>query len=49
MKKLLILLFTLITLNAYAVSKNTTFNDDIFKQAQLEGKTVVINSRRFTL
>jgi thiol-disulfide isomerase/thioredoxin len=47
MKKLLILLFTLITLitlNAYAVSKNTTFNEDIFKQTQLEGKTVVINS-----
>ena len=44
MKKLLILLFTFITLNAYAVSKSTTFTNDLFKQAQLEGKTVVINS-----
>ena len=47
MKKLLILLFTLIsliTLNAYAVSKSTTFTNDLFKQAQLDGKTVVINS-----
>ena len=44
MKKLLILLFTLIALNAYAVNKSTTFTNDLFKQAQLEGKTVVINS-----
>tara|TARA_B110000444_G_scaffold144054_1_gene134792 strand:- start:29 stop:397 length:369 start_codon:yes stop_codon:yes gene_type:complete len=44
MKKLLILLFTLIALNAYAVSKSTTFTNDLFKQAQLDGKTVVINS-----
>ena len=44
MKKLLILLFTLITLNAFAVNKSTTFTNDLFKQAQLEGKTVVINS-----
>ena len=44
MKKLLILLFTFITLNAYAVSKSTTFTNDLLQQAQLEGKTVVINS-----
>ena len=44
MKKLLILLFTLIALNAYAVNKSTTFTNDLFKQAQLDGKTVVINS-----
>jgi len=44
MKKLLILIFTLFTFNSFAVDKSTTFNNDIFKQAQLEGKTVVINS-----
>ena len=44
MKKILILLFTLITLNTHAVNKSTTFANDLFKQAQLEGKTVVINS-----
>ena len=44
MKKLLILIFTLFTFNSFAVDKSTTFNNDIFKRAQLEGKTVVINS-----
>ena len=44
MKKLLIIIFTLISFNAFAVDKSTTFNNDLFKQAQLEGKTVVINS-----
>jgi len=44
MKKIFILLFTLISFNSFAVDKSTTFNNDIFKQAQLEGKTVVINS-----
>ena len=44
MKKIFILLFTLASFNSFAVDKSTTFNGDIFKQAQLEGKTVVINS-----
>ena len=44
MKNLFIIIFALITFNAFAVDKSTTFNNDIFKQAQLEGKTVVINS-----
>jgi thioredoxin 1 len=44
MKKIFILLFTLVSFNSFAVDKSTTFNNDIFKQAQLEGKTVVINS-----
>ena len=44
MKKLLIIIFTLISFNAFAVDKSTTFTNDLFKQAQLEGKTVVINS-----
>ena len=44
MKKLFIIIFVLITFNAFAVDKSTTFNNELFKQAQLEGKTVVINS-----
>jgi len=44
MKKLFTLLFVLISLNSYAVDKSTTFNKEVFKKAQLEGKIVVINS-----
>ncbi|MDA7713765.1 thioredoxin family protein [Candidatus Pelagibacter sp.] len=44
MKKILIIIFTLITFNAFGVDKSTTFNNEIFQKAQLEGKTVVINS-----
>ena len=44
MKKLLILIFTLFSFNSFAVDKSTTFNSEIFQKAQLEGKTVVINS-----
>lgn len=44
MKKIFILIFTLLSVNAFAVDKSTTFNNEIFQKAQLEGKTVVINS-----
>tara|TARA_B100000780_G_scaffold22903_1_gene14653 strand:- start:266 stop:631 length:366 start_codon:yes stop_codon:yes gene_type:complete len=44
MKNLFIIIFILTTFNALAVDKSTTFNNDIFKKAQLAGKTVVINS-----
>jgi len=44
MKKILIIIFTLFTFNTFAVDKSTTFNNEIFQKAQLEGKTVVINS-----
>ena len=44
MKKLIFIIFSLITLNAFAVEKSTTFTNEIFKKAQLDGKTVVINS-----
>ena len=44
MKNLFIIIFVLITCNAFAVDQSTTFNNEIFKQAQLDGKTVVINS-----
>ena len=44
MKKLFTLLFVLISLNSYAVDKSTTFNKEVFKKAQQDGKIVVINS-----
>jgi thioredoxin 1 len=44
MKKILILIFILLSSNSFAVEKNTTFNNEIFQKAQLEGKIVVINS-----
>tara|TARA_B100000787_G_scaffold78236_1_gene57511 strand:- start:414 stop:782 length:369 start_codon:yes stop_codon:yes gene_type:complete len=44
MKKFFILIFTLISFNSLAVDKSTTFDSETFKKAQLEGKTVVINS-----
>ena len=44
MKKLLIILFTLISFNTFAVEKKTTFTQDLFNEAQKNGKIVVINS-----
>ena len=44
MKKIFIILFTLISFNAFAVDKSTTFSNEVFKKAQAQGKTVVINS-----
>ena len=44
MKKLLILLFALISFNTFAVEKKTTFTQDLFNEAQKNGKIVVINS-----
>ena len=44
MKKILIIIFALFTIKAFAVDKSTTFNNEIFQKAQLDGKTVVINS-----
>ena len=44
MKKILVIIFALFTMKAFAVDKSTTFNNEIFQKAQLEGKTVVINS-----
>ena len=43
-KKRLILLFILLPLNSFAFDKKTTFNEKIFKNAQLEGKVVVVSS-----
>ena len=44
MKKFLIIIFTLFSFNSFAVDKSTTFTNEIFKKAQANGKTVVINS-----
>ena len=44
MKKLLILLFALISFNTFAVEKKTTFTQDLFNEAQKNGKIVIINS-----
>ena len=44
MKKLYLLIFFLIPLNSFAIEKNTTFNKELFLNAQKSGKTVVINS-----
>ena len=44
MKKIILIIFTLISFNAFAVDKSTTFNNEVFKKAQLDGKIVVINS-----
>jgi|TARA_B110000114_G_C14847030_1_gene299032 thioredoxin 1 len=44
MKHLFIIIFTLLTFNTFALDKSTTFNNELFNKAQLEGKTVVINS-----
>ena len=45
MKKIFIIIFTLIyNLDSFAVDKSTTFNNEIFEKAQLDGKIVVINS-----
>ena len=44
MKKILILIFTLFSFEVFAVDKTTTFTNEVFKKAQAEGKTVVVNS-----
>jgi|TARA_Y100001949_G_scaffold154578_1_gene142237 thiol-disulfide isomerase/thioredoxin len=43
MKKL-IFIFILISFNVFAIEKDTTFNKEVFMEAQKAGKTVVINS-----
>ena len=44
MKKIFILIFTLISFNCFAVEKITTFTKEIFDKAQSEGKIVVVSS-----
>ena len=44
LKKILFLLIVLIPFNSSASEKVTTFNEDLFKKAQLDGKVVVVSS-----
>ena len=44
MKKILILLFCIINLNANSLEKETTFSKDLFDKAQSDGKVVVVSS-----
>ena len=44
MKKIFILIFTLISFNCFAAEKSTTFTKEIFNKAQSEGKIVVVSS-----
>ena len=44
MKKILISIIVLLSINSIALSKETTFTNEIFKKSQLDGKTVVIHS-----
>ena len=44
MKEILVLLFILLNLDCFALAETTTFTNEIFKKAQSDGKTVVINS-----
>ena len=43
-KKLLIILFIVIPFNSFALEKETTFDQQKFKQALSEGKVVVVSS-----
>ena len=44
MKKILIFIALLLSFCATAISKETTYTNEIFEKSQLEGKTVVIHS-----
>ena len=44
LKKLSIILFILIPFHSLAMEKETTFNNELFKKAQLEGKVVIVSS-----
>ena len=44
MKKLLVIIFCVLTFNANALEKETTFNKQMFDKAQSEGKFVIVSS-----
>ena len=44
MKKIFIFLFFLLSLNANAMEKETTFNKELFDKAQSDGKIVIVSS-----
>ena len=44
MKKILLFIFCTFALTANALEKKTTFDEELFKKAQSEGKVVIISS-----
>ena len=44
MKKILVLIFCALSFQAFAMEKKTTFDIDLFKKAQSEGKVVIVSS-----
>ena len=44
MKKILIILFCLVSFNALALEKKTTFDKALFDKAQSDGKVVIVSS-----
>ena len=44
MKNILIFILLIFSLNSVAISKETTFTDEVFQKSQLDGKTIVIHS-----
>ena len=44
MHKILISIIVFLSINSVAVSKGTTFTNEIFEKSQLDGKTIVIHS-----
>ena len=44
MKKILILFICLFAFNSNAMEKKTTFNKDLFNEAQAQGKVVIVSS-----
>ena len=44
MKKILIFILLVLSFNTIAISKETTFTNEIFKKSQLDGKTAVIHA-----
>ena len=43
-KKFLILFLILLPFNSFAIDKKTTFNEELFKKAQSDGKLVLVSS-----
>ena len=44
MKKILVIIICLFSLNANAIEKKTTFDKDLFDKAQSDGKIVIVSS-----
>ena len=44
MRKLFVTVFLFVCLSANAVEKKTNFSEEVFKNAQVSGKTIVVNS-----